>query len=101
MGSEFSYAKLLSILIITMIYYLYILVCSDGSLYTGITNNLIKRFNSHKMGIGSKYVKSRLPFKQVYLEEHATKSSALKRELEIKSWNRLKKITDLKLNLGI
>ena len=65
-------------------YFLYILECNDNSLYTGITNDLKNRLVTHQSGKGSKYVRSRLPFKLVYKEEFETKSDALKREIVIK-----------------
>jgi putative endonuclease len=80
-------------------YFLYILLCSDNTLYTGITNNLEKRMNTHSEGKGSKYVRSRSPFKVIYKEICADKSSACKRESEIKSWTRKEKISKLKLEL--
>lgn len=80
-------------------WYVYILLCSDNSLYTGSTNNLEKRFLEHKNGKGSKYTRSHKPLKLIYTEEFATKSEALKREIEIKSWSRLKKINDLRLKI--
>jgi len=49
-------------------YYVYILKCSDDSLYTGITNNLDKRMQVHIAGQGSRYVRARLPFEIVYTE---------------------------------
>ncbi len=72
-------------------YYLYILKCSDNSLYTGITKDLKLRFSSHRNGTGSKYVRSRLPFKHVYTEKFKNQSAALKREFQIKQWPRNKK----------
>lgn len=81
------------------IYTLYILLCSDNSFYTGITNNLDNRLKEHSFGKGSKYVRSRLPFKLIYTEELPDKSSALKRELEIKSWRREEKIKNLSLQI--
>jgi putative endonuclease len=78
-------------------YYLYILKCADNSLYTGITNDLKKRINAHEKGNGSKYVRSRLPFKVVYTEKVGTKSKALKREHQIKSWSHQQKIKKLGL----
>lgn len=69
-------------------YYLYILRCKDGSLYTGITNDIEKRLEAHRVGKGSKYVRARSPFALVYTEEHIDKSSALKREIEIKKMER-------------
>lgn len=73
-------------------YFLYILECNDKSLYTGITNDLDKRLSTHLNGKGSKYVRSRLPFELKYTEEFETKSEALKREIEIKKLNKLKKL---------
>ncbi len=74
-------------------YFLYILECSDGSFYTGITNNVERRFNEHKKGVGGHYTSSREVKKIVYTEEHVDKSSALKREAQIKGWRREKKLT--------
>ncbi len=76
---------------VNQIYNLYVLKCSDGTLYTGITNNLNKRLIMHRLGKGSKYVRSRLPFQLVYLEKCQNKSQALKRELEVKQLSRAKK----------
>lgn len=80
-------------------YFIYILLCEDQSLYTGSTNDVEKRFLAHKVGKGSKYTRSHKPLKVIYQEKLSTKSEALKRELEIKSWNRKKKIQMLKLFL--
>ncbi len=73
-------------------WYVYILLCEDNSLYTGITNNLEKRFSEHLDRKGSKYTRSHKPLKIIYQENFSTKSQALKREIEIKSWNREKKL---------
>lgn len=73
-------------------WYVYILFCKDQSLYTGITNNLKKRFLEHKMGKGGRYTRSHKPIKIIHKEKFLTKSKALKREMEIKSWSREKKI---------
>ncbi len=81
-------------------YYLYILLCSDNTLYTGITNDLEKRLETHLLGKGSKYVRSRLPFENIYTENFETKSEALKREIEIKGWSREEKIKKLKLSFA-
>ena len=70
---------------------LYILRCGDGSLYTGITNNLEKRLAAHRAGRGAKYTRGRGPLELVYREECGTHSDALKRELEIKSLTRQEK----------
>ena len=68
--------------------YVYILRCSDNSLYTGWTNNLDKRIKTHSEGKGAKYTKARLPVELVYFEEFDDKISAMKREYEIKKLNR-------------
>ena len=69
----------------------YVLRCSDGTLYTGWTNNLDERIKSHNRGAGSKYTRARLPVTLVYSEVCADKSSAMKREYEIKKMSRTKK----------
>lgn len=76
-----------------MNYYVYILKCSDDSLYTGSTNNLEKRFLKHNESKqGAHYTKIRRPVVLVYSEEYKTVSEALKREIEIKSLSRKKKL---------
>lgn len=69
----------------------YLLRCSDGSLYTGITNDLPKRLKAHAAGKASKYTRSRLPVKLAYSEKKRTKSAALKREAAIKKLRRAQK----------
>jgi len=73
-------------------YFVYIVRCSDNTLYTGYTNDLDGRIESHNDGTGSKYTRSRLPVFLKYYEEHKTKSSAMKREAEIKKLSRIEKI---------
>lgn len=80
-------------------WYLYILLCKGGTLYTGITNNLEKRIQKHFLGQAAKYTKAHPPLRQVYQETLADKSTAAKRELEIKRWPRSRKINELHLNL--
>lgn len=70
----------------------YILLCEDKSLYTGITNNLQKRLSEHKNGQGGRYTRSHKVIKLVYQEKLPTHSQALKREAEIKKWSREKKL---------
>lgn len=72
--------------------YTYIVRCSDGSLYTGWTNNIEKRINDHNNGKGAKYTKSRRPVLLVYYEEFATKEEAMRREWEIKHLSRTEKL---------
>ena len=71
----------------------YILKCKNGSLYTGITNNLERRLEKHRQGKGARYTRSFGVGKIVYNEGSLSKSGALKREAEIKSWTRKKKLT--------
>ena len=72
-------------------WFVYILLCLDGSYYIGSTNNIAKRFKNHLAGRGAKYTKSHKPKRLVYQEKFATKSEALKREAELKKWPRHKK----------
>ena len=69
----------------------YILECSDGSFYTGWTNNLERRVKAHNAGKGAKYTKSRKPVKLVYFETFLTKQEAMRREWEIKQLSRVEK----------
>lgn len=66
----------------------YILRCSDGSLYTGVTTDFKRRLREHRSGNGSKYVRSRLPVDPEYIEIGHDRSSALSREHEIKSMSK-------------
>ena len=76
----------------TSLFFVYILRCNDNSLYTGYTDSLEKRLKKHNEGKASKYTRSRLPVNMVYSEEHPDKSSAMKREISIKSLSRQDKI---------
>lgn len=78
-------------------FYVYILKCSDDSLYTGYTVDLEKRLITHNRGKASKYTRGRLPVELVYYEELPSKSDALKREYEIKQMERPKKLKMIKL----
>lgn len=78
-------------------YFVYMLLCEDGSLYTGVSNNVNKRFLDHQNGKGGRYTRSHKVIKMVYSEKLSTKSEALKREAEIKGWKRKDKIKNLKL----
>lgn len=80
-------------------WFAYILLCSDGSLYTGSSNNPTVRFVDHKNGKGGRYTRSHKPLKLVYTEKFESKSGALKREMQIKGWSREKKIRILKLRI--
>lgn len=68
--------------------YVYIIKCGDGSLYTGWTNNLEKRFKKHSEGKGAKYTRGRGPLELVYFEIFEDKKDAMKREYAIKKLKR-------------
>lgn len=72
--------------------YVYILECSDGSLYTGWTNNLEKRIKAHSEGKGAKYTRAKLPVNLVYYEEFENKIEAMRREYFIKKLKRQDKL---------
>lgn len=73
-------------------YYCYILSCGDGSLYTGITNDLEKRLAVHNKGKGGAYTAAHLPVEMVYSEEVGEKGAALRRELQIKALTHTEKL---------
>lgn len=72
--------------------YTYVLKCSDGSLYTGWTNDMKKRLKAHNEGRGAKYTRGRTPAGLVYLEEFDTKEAAMRREAAIKKMSRAEKL---------
>ena len=75
----------------------YILKCSDDTLYTGYTNNLEKRLKDHNGDkAGAKYTRGRRPVKLAYFEEHKTISAALKKEIKIKKLSRAEKLKLIK-----
>lgn len=71
--------------------YTYILKCSDGTLYTGWTNDLKKRVEDHNSGKGAKYTRPRRPVELMYYETFPTKEEAMRREYAIKQMSRKKK----------
>ena len=76
-----------------MSYFVYILECSDGSLYTGITTDIDKRLIEHNTtSKGAKYTKARRPVKLLYEESSENRSTASKREYAIKKLTRVKKL---------
>jgi len=79
-------------------YFVYLLECTDKSLYAGITTDIARRLQEHKDGTGSNYTRSKKAGKMVYAEEHPNRSSASKREAQIKSWPRAKKLTLVQSN---
>jgi predicted GIY-YIG superfamily endonuclease len=73
------------------VWYVYLLRCADGSLYTGITKDLRRRCRQHNAGTASRYTRGRRPVILVYHEAHTGRSSALKREAALKSLSRRQK----------
>ena len=77
-------------------YYLYILKCKDGTLYTGITTDLERRLREHLNNIGARYTKGRGPVKILHFEQFPNRSQASKRESEIKKLSRVQKLALIK-----
>ena len=73
-------------------YYVYIIECGDRTLYTGITTDIKRRFKEHQSGNGGAYTRSRMVNKVLYTEKFKNRSLASKREAEIKSWSRNRKL---------
>lgn len=84
-----------------MAWFVYILRCGDGSLYTGCTNDLPRRLEAHQSGRGAKYTRSRLPVALVYREATADRSAALRREAAVKRLTRRQKLALIKEGEGI
>ncbi|MFH1661911.1 MAG: GIY-YIG nuclease family protein [Candidatus Falkowbacteria bacterium] len=80
-------------------YYVYLIQCKDKTIYTGITNNLERRFQEHIDKIGGHYTKTHSVEKILYYEKYSTRSDALKREAQIKGWRREKKLNLINNNL--
>ncbi|QSQ08559.1 hypothetical protein H0A61_00886 [Koleobacter methoxysyntrophicus] len=79
-------------------HFVYILECSDATLYTGYTTEPERRVKEHNEGRGAKYTRGRRPVKLVYLEGFSDKSEAVKREKEIKKLPREKKLSLIRKN---
>jgi putative endonuclease len=79
------------------VWYVYIIMCADGTLYTGSTTDISRRVNEHNRKKGAAYTKARLPVKLVYKETHPNRSHAQKREAQIKLWNRKKKLALIRI----
>ena len=77
-------------------WYVYIIKCSDRSLYTGVTTDIERRIGEHNAGKAARYTQGRTPVRLVHDENHPDRSKALKREAEIKSWPRYKKLALIK-----
>jgi putative endonuclease len=74
-----------------LFWYLYLVRCSDGSIYTGISNDVEARVKEHNHGTGAKYTALKRPVTLIYQEKHPNQSSARRREEQIKRWGRKKK----------
>lgn len=80
-------------------WYVYVILCEDGSLYTGFSNNPEARFERHKKGRGATYTRIHKPIRILHIEQFEVRIDALHREIEIKSWGRADKIKRLNLKL--
>lgn len=78
-------------------WFVYMLRCADGSLYTGITTDVNRRCQQHNAGTASRYARSRGPIRLVYQEAHADRSQASKREAAIKALSRRQKEAMIRL----
>jgi len=83
---------------LTAQWHCYLLECADGTLYTGITNDLEKRLAAHNNGTASKYTRSRLPVQLVFSELQPDRSAASRREMEIKRLPRTTKLAMVSRN---
>ena len=72
-------------------WFLYLLRCSDGSIYTGVTTDLSRRLKEHNAGTGGAYTRSRRPVELVFREVHPNRSCAQRREAEIRRWSKSRK----------
>ena len=82
-------------------WFLYILSCSDGTLYTGITKDVVKRLKQHSNGTGARYTRGRAPLKLECTVRFLSKSAALREEIRVKKFTRAKKIKYIHANLSI
>ncbi|MHB0865483.1 MAG: GIY-YIG nuclease family protein [Minisyncoccota bacterium] len=73
-------------------YFVYLLECEDGSLYTGVTTDVARRLAEHQTGTGGHFTRAKGAKRIVYTEEHPNRSSAQKREAAIKKLTRAKKL---------
>ena len=73
-------------------WYVYILRCKDGTLYTGMTDDVPRRLAAHRAGKGAKYTRGRTPLELVYREECTDRSAALRREIAVKRLTRQEKL---------
>jgi len=74
-------------------WFCYMLRCSDGSLYVGMTSDVMERVERHTLGFGPEFTKKRRPVELIWRQEFKDSSAARKREIELKGWNRKKKLS--------
>lgn len=72
-------------------HFVYVLECADGTFYTGYTTDLERRIAEHNAGAGAKYTRGRTPVELIHTERFGSRSAAMSREYEIKSFSRAKK----------
>ncbi len=79
-------------------YFVYLILCEDQSIYTGITTDVARRFEEHKNSTGARYTRAHKVKKIMYTEKYETRSEALKREAAIKKLSKLEKLKLAKLS---
>lgn len=72
--------------------FVYLVLCADGSIYTGWTHDVARRFDTHEKGHGARYTRARRPLRLIYRERLASRRDAMQRECEIKRWPRARKL---------
>jgi putative endonuclease len=82
-------------------WYIYILQCSDGRLYIGMTNNVERRFQEHRSGKGGSFTRSFGVDKLLYTEQYSSRREALIRESQLKGWTKRKKLALIKGSLDL
>jgi putative endonuclease len=75
-----------------MDWFVYYLVCADGSIYTGMTNDLDQRLRAHQEGRGARYTRARRPVRLARFERYSTRSQAASREARVKRLPRVRKL---------
>jgi putative endonuclease len=73
-------------------WFCYLLLCRDGFLYTGMTNDVARRVEKHNKGLGPEFTKRRRPVELIWSQEFPDRFAARRREVELKGWNRKKKL---------
>lgn len=82
-------------------WHVYILEAKDKFLYTGVTSDITRRMSEHSTLHGSRYLETKLPLTLLYQEQHSTRSSAFRREAQLKCWSRAKKLALIRGDLDL